>query len=72
MCRSGPDTPVHVLRAYKELCLLRRRRGDVINSSFRDNDGKYDKVTIHLINNECFQFMQSLSSKWNRDENGSS
>ena len=22
ICRSGPDTPVHVLRAYKELCLL--------------------------------------------------
>ena len=22
ICRSGPDTPVHVLCAYKELCLL--------------------------------------------------
>ena len=22
ICRSGPDTPVHVLHTYKELCLL--------------------------------------------------
>ena len=66
-----PDTPVHVLRAYKELCLLRRQRRDVINSS--DNgDDDYDTITIHSINNECFQFVQSLLSKWNRDKNSSS
>ena len=22
ICQSGPDTPVHILHAYKELCLL--------------------------------------------------
>ena len=73
ICRSGPDTPVHVLRTYKELCLLQRRRGDIINSivSFIDND-KHDNITINSINNECFQFVQSLLSKWNRDKNGSS
>ena len=50
--RSGPDTPVDVLHAYKELCLL-RRCGDIINSivSFIDNDNEYDNVTIHSINN---------------------
>ena len=70
--QSGPDTPVHILCPYKELCLLQRRHGDVINSSisFIDND-EYDSVTINLINNECVQFIQSLLSKWNRNENGS-
>ena len=72
--RSGPDTPVHILRTYKELCLLRRQCGDVINYivSFIDNDDEYENVKIHSINNECFQFIQSLLSKWNRDENGAS
>ena len=39
--------------------------------SFIDSD-EYDNITINLINNECFQFVQSLLSKWNRNENGSS
>ena len=47
--QSGPDTPVHILNAYKELCLLRRQRGDIINSivSFIDND-EYDNITINF------------------------
>ena len=63
---SGANTPVHVLRAYKELCLLRKRCDDVINlcDPLMD-DREIDSITINSINTECFQFIQSLLSKWN-------
>ena len=62
----GKNTPIHVLRAYKELCFFKQQRGDVINSGGLINDEEeIDLNTIKLINNECFNFIQCLLSKWN-------
>ena len=62
----GKNTTIHVLRAYKELCFFRPKRGDIINSGGLINEEEeIDLNTIKLINNECFNFIQCLLSKWN-------
>ena len=46
---------------------FRQQRGDVINSGGLINEEEeIDLNTIKLINNECFNFIQCLLSKWNR------
>ena len=46
---------------------LRPQRGDVINSGGLINEEEeIDLNTIKLINNECFNFIQCLLSKWNQ------
>ena len=69
---SGSNTPLHVLRAYKELCDLRHKCGDVIeNDSLLFNSRQNDLTTISSINNECFIFLQALLSKWKVSRSGS-
>ena len=68
ICLSGSNTPFHVLRAYKELCDLRHKHGDVIEN---DSSHQNDLTTISSINNECFIFLQALLSKWNVSRSGS-
>ena len=63
---SGSNTPLHVLRASKELCDLHHKRGDVIeNDCVLFDSHQNDLTTISYINNECFVFLQALLSKWN-------
>ena len=71
ICLSGSNTPLHVLRAYKELCDLRHKRGDVIENNLLFNSRQNDLMTILSINNECFSFLQALLSKWNVSRSGS-
>ena len=68
---SGSNTPLHVLRAYKELCDLRHKHGDVIENDSLFNSCQNDLTTILSINNECFIFRQALLSKWNVSRSGS-
>ena len=68
---SGSNTPLHVLCAYKALCDLRHKRGDVIENNLLFNGRQNDLMTISSINNECFIFLQVLLSKWNVIRSGS-
>ena len=72
ICLSGSNTPLHVLRASKELCDLHHKRGDVIeNDCVLFDSHQNDLTTISSINNECFVFLQALLSKWNVNRSGS-
>ena len=70
ICLSGSNTPLHVLCAYKELCDLHHKHGDVIENNLLINS-QNDLTTISSINNECFTFLQALLSKWNVSRSGS-
>ena len=60
---SGSNTPLHVLCAYKRLCDLCHKCGDVIENDSLFNSCQNDLTTISSINNECFIFLQTLLSK---------
>ena len=65
ICLSASNTPLHVLRAYKELCDLRHKCGEIIeNDCVLFNSHQNDLTTISSINIECFVFLQALLSKW--------
>ena len=68
---SGSNTPLHVLRAYKELCDLRHKRGDVFENNLLFNSCQNDLTRISSINNGCFIFLQALLCKWNVSRSGS-
>ena len=62
---SGPNTPNHVMKAYRELCELRHKRGEFFDSDPLCSSEQIDNETKDCINNECFSFIQSLLSRWN-------
>ena len=69
---SGPNTPNHVMKAYRELCKLCHKRGKFFESDPLRSSEQIDKETKDCINNKCFSFIQSLLSRWNSDTNYSS
>ena len=64
ICVSGPNTPNHVMKAYRELCELRHKRGEFFYSDLLRSSEQIDNETKDCINNECFSFIQSLLSRW--------
>ena len=62
---SGPNTPNHVMKAYRELCELCHKRGEFFDSDLLCSSEQIDNETKDCINNECFSFIQSLLSRWN-------
>ena len=67
ICVSGPNTPNHVMKAYRELCKLCDKRGKFFDSDPLCSSEQVDNETKDCINNECFSFIQSLLSRWNGD-----
>ena len=65
ICVSGPNTPNHMMKAYRELCELRHKRGEFFDSDPLCSSEQIDNETKDCINNECFSFIQSLLSRWN-------
>ena len=64
---SGPNTPNHLMKAYRELCELNHKRGEFFESDPLCSSEQIDNETKDFINNECFSFIQSLLSRWNSD-----
>ena len=56
---SGPNTPHHVMKAYRELCELSHKRGEFFESDPLCSSEQIDSETKDFINNECFTFIQS-------------
>ena len=66
ICMSGPNTPNHVMKAYRKLCEL-RHKCEFFESDPLHSSEQIDEETKDCINNECFSFIQSLLSRWNSD-----
>ena len=64
---SGPNTPNHVMKAYRDSCELCHKRGEFFDSDPLCSSEQIDNETKDCINNECFSFIQSLLSRWNSD-----
>ena len=65
---SGPNTPNHVMKAYRELCELRHKHGEFFDSDPLCSSEQIDNEIKDCINNECFSFIQSLLSRWNSSD----
>ena len=56
ICVSGPNTPNHVMKAYRELCKLRHKRGEFFDSDPLWSSEQIDDETKDCINNVLVLF----------------